>query len=136
MSEENVEIVRRALEANRSGPPDATVEVVKELAHPDFEFTSRLSSIEGSTYRGPDGLRRYFEDMADAFQEWRNDVNEMTEVGPDTVLADITFHATGHSGVAVELQSFVACVLSSGKIVRIHAYPSRREALEAAGLSE
>ncbi len=131
-----MEFVRRGIEALRSGPPGATVEIVEELVDPDIELMSRITSVEGSAYRGLDGLRRYFEDMADAFQEWRNDVNDLTDVGQDTVLADITFHGTGKSGVAVELQSFVTCVLSDGKVARVLAYPSRREALEAAGLSE
>jgi ketosteroid isomerase-like protein len=135
MSQENVEIVRRVFEEfNRRGPPDDTV--LEELADPSIEFTSRLTSVEGSTYRGLDGLRRYYEDLADAFQEWRNDMNEMTDVGQNTVLVDATFRATGKSGVAVELQSFIAWVLSDGKVARVYAYPSRREALEAAGLSE
>ena len=79
--------------ANRSGSPDTTVDVAVGLADPECEFVSRLSSIEGSTYRGHRGLRRYFEDMADAWQEWDNDVIEMTAVGPDAVLVDATFRA-------------------------------------------
>jgi ketosteroid isomerase-like protein len=136
MSEENVELVRHAVEANRSGPPDVTVEEAVALADPDFEMTSRLTSVEGTTYRGHDGVRRYFEDMADAWQEWRNDIDEMTEVSPDAVLTGVTFRAIGQSGVNVELRSAVVWVLSDGKVVRIHSYPSRQEALEAAGLSE
>jgi ketosteroid isomerase-like protein len=136
MSQENVEVVRRAIEANRSGPPDDTVEKAVALANPDFEFMSRLTSVEGATYRGHDGVRAYFKDMADAWQEWRNELDEMTEVGPDTVLAEVTFRATGKSGVEVELRSAVVWVLSGGRVREIHSYASRQEALEAAGLSE
>ena len=131
-----MEIVRRAVEANRSGPRDATVEIGVELAHPDFEFTSRLTSVEGATYRGHDGVRSYFEDMADAWQEWRNEADEVTEVAPNAIFTENTLRATGRSGVDVELRSAVVFVLSGGKILKIHSHPSRQEALEAAGLSE
>ncbi len=137
MSQENVEIVLRAMRANRSGGLDDAMELFAEgLADPDFEFVSRISSIEGSTYRGREGFRRYLKDMEDAFQEWRNDVNEITAVAPDSVLVDVTFRGTGQSGVAVELQSVLVWVFSGTRIVRLVAYPTRAQALEAAGLSE
>ena len=137
MSQENVEIVRRAMDANRSGGLDDAMELFAEgVIDADCEFASRISSIEGSTYRGREGFRHYLEDMEDAFQEWHNDVNEVSLVAPDIVLVDVTFRGTGQSGVAVELQSFAVCVFSGAKIVRLAAHPTRTEALEAAGLSE
>lgn len=60
----------------------------------------------------------------------------MTEVGPNTVLTESVFRGTGRSGVDVELRSVVVWTLSEGRIIRMHAYPNREEALEAAGLSE
>ena len=136
MSEENVEVVRRAFESLRSGLSAETVEEVLALADPECEFTSRLASVEGATYRGHDGLRAYREDLADAFQEWRNDLHAITELAPDAVLTEGTFRATGKSGVDVELYSATVWVLSDSCIVEAHAYPSRQEALKAAGLSE
>jgi hypothetical protein len=66
VSQENVEIVRRAIDANRSGPPEETVDVAVALSDPACVFASRLSSVDGATYRGHDGIRRYFADLADA----------------------------------------------------------------------
>ncbi len=136
MSEDNIEIVRRLVEANRSGAPEETVERAVALAHEDLEFTSRLTSVEGSTYRGHDGLRRYFADLADTMQDWGNELNELRAVGNDAVMADVTFRATGRSGMDVELRSAAVIVLSAGKALQVHAYPTPEEALEAAGLSE
>jgi ketosteroid isomerase-like protein len=136
MSQENVELVRQAFEANRSGSFADTVEKALALADPDCEFTSRLTSVEGAAYRGHDGVRAYFEDLADAFQEWHNDLDEITDVGPDAVLTEGTFRATGKSGVNVELRSAMVWMLSNGRVAGLHAYPSREAALEAAGLSE
>jgi ketosteroid isomerase-like protein len=136
MSDENIEIVRRALETNRSGRREETVDAAIALADPSIEFSSRLNSIEGSTYRGHDGLRAYYHDMTDAFEQWRNDLDAAARVDSDAVLTDVTFRATARSGVDVELRSSVIFVLSSGRIVQIHAARSREEVLRAAGLSE
>ncbi len=136
MSEENVEIVRRAIEANRSGPPAETVEKLAELAHPDLDFVSRLTAVEGGSYRGIDGVRAYFKDLAAALQQWHNELLEVIEIGPDSVFTESVFRAIGRSGVEVELRSDILWTLLGGKIIRTHSYPSREEALEAAGLSE
>jgi ketosteroid isomerase-like protein len=136
MTQENVEIVRRAVEANRSGPPAETVEVAVELAHPDMEFVSHVASVEGGTYRGVDGTRAYYEDLADVWQEWRNELRGVTELGPDTILTENVFRGTARSGVSVERPSALIWTLLEGKVVRLHSYPSREEALQAAGLSE
>jgi ketosteroid isomerase-like protein len=137
MSRETVEVVRRAIEASRSGDPDANSEVVVALSDPRFEFKSVLNAVEGATYRGHHGIRRYFHDMADAWQEWRNEADEVLDIEPDTVFADIHFRAIGQdSGVAVEARTAVVFVLSQGKLLSIHSYPTRAEALEAVGLRE
>jgi hypothetical protein len=49
MSETNVEVVRRAIESARSGPREETTERALALTDPDFVFTSRLTSVEGTT---------------------------------------------------------------------------------------
>ena len=136
MSQENVKIVRRAVEANRSGPPVDTVEVAVELFHPEGEFVSHVSSVEGGAYRGKDGARAYYADLTDVWQEWRNELREVTEVGPDTIITENVFCGTARSGVSVERPSTLTWTLLDGKVVRLHSYPSREEALEAVGLSE
>ncbi len=132
-----MEIVRRVVAANRSGPPEETREIVLSLTDPAVEFKSRITAVEGADYLGHEGIRQYRDDLADAFREWRNDADEIEEVSPDAVLVDNVFHATGkESGMEVELRSAAVFVLSEGRIVRCLAYPTRKEALEAAGLSE
>ena len=137
MSGENVEIVRRVIAANRSGPQEETLEIVLSLSDPAVEFRSRITAVEGSDYVGHAGIRQYHDDMADAFRAWRNDPDEILEVSPNAILVDSVFHATGKdSGMEVELRSALVFLLSEGKVVRCLSYPTRAEALEAAGLSE
>ncbi len=137
MSQENVEIVRRLIGAARSGPADATSEVVVGLGDPKVEFRSRLTAVEGATYRGHDGVRSYFRDLNDTFAEWRNESDDIVEMDDDLVLAKSCFHGIGKdSGAEVELPTAVIVALSNGKVMHVHSRATRREALEAAGLSE
>ncbi len=112
------------------------MEVGVSLSHPDFELRSRVTAVEGANYRGHDGARRYNRDLADAFQSWVNVPGEIVEVGDDAVVVDNTFRAVGHSGAEVELKSGIVFVIRDGRVFRCLSYPTREEALEAAGLSE
>jgi ketosteroid isomerase-like protein len=136
MSRENLEIVRQFIEAARSGDVHA-IEAFLAVSDPTIEHT-RLPAASGpETYRGHDGARRWFTDMADLWREWRNDIEELTEVAPGTVAARLRFIAVGRdSGVPVEARLGLVCVVSEGKILRSRTYASGEEALEAVGLSE
>jgi len=53
------------------------------------------------------------------------------------VIATVRFNATGKdSGAAVETRLTIMFTFSEGKFLRVHTYPTRAEALEAAGLRE
>jgi hypothetical protein len=95
-----------------------------------------LSSIEGRTYHGPDGIRRYFADMGEAFEEWRVEVVELEELSSDTVFARFVSHAVGKSGVAGEMATFIVLTIEGGKIRRAISSGSRKESLAAAGITE
>ena len=137
MSRENVAIVRRAIAAHRSDDLEAAKEAILALSDPSCEYIRVTAALEPQTYRGHDGIRRYFSDMVDDWGEWRAEAEEVIDAGPDTVLATMRFRATGkHSGAPIEARLGVVFVLSDGKLLRGHTYQSRDEALEAVGLSE
>ena len=137
MPRENVEVVRQAIEAIRSDDIEADIERLVALSDPGVEFRSVLAAVEGATYRGHEGIRRYFSDLADSWQEWQNEPEEAYEIRPDTVFANCRFTATGKdSGAAVEAHAAVVFVLTEGRLLRVHSYATREEALEAASLRE
>jgi ketosteroid isomerase-like protein len=137
MSQENVEIVRAAIEVNRSGDLVAVADAMIELADPAIEFRSSVAGLEGGVYRGHEGLRQYLENFADTWREWSNELREIEEVAPDTYIATFTFKAVGkNSGVPVERVITLVVTLSNGKLMRVLAHESRADALEAVGLSE
>jgi ketosteroid isomerase-like protein len=133
MSRKNVEVVRQFIEAARSGDVHA-IEAFIAVSDPSLEHT-RLPAASGpETYCGHDGARRWFTDMADIWREWRNEIEELVEVGPDTVAARLRFIAVGKdSSVPVEARLGLVCVLSEGKVLRSRTFASGEAALEAVG---
>ena len=139
MSPSNVEIVRQVIESNRSGADDleARIEAALALWDPSCEYTRVTAAVDPETYRGHEGMRRYLRDMNDAWAEWRLEMEDAFEVGQDTVVATFHFRASGKtSGVPIEARLGVVFLLSQGKILRGHTYPTPEEALEAVGLRE
>jgi ketosteroid isomerase-like protein len=130
VSQENVEIVRRAWEAYMRHDNEAALafyDPEAELNHP----------LDGSVYRGLGGVRAFFRDWHAAWSELlSNDVEEWIDAGDD-VIAAMHIRARGRSsGVTVERREWDVWTLRNGKLWRLRIYTSRAEALEAVGLTE
>jgi ketosteroid isomerase-like protein len=106
-----------------------------ELTAADFEFMPYLASlIETTTYRGHDGLRRYFEDAHAAWEEIRVQQAEVREVG-DCTISFGDLHGRGRaSGLEVNIPLTWVGEWRDGQLVRLKAYTDKAEALEAVGL--
>jgi ketosteroid isomerase-like protein len=137
MSQENVDIVRRGIEAaiRRPEPDFATMNA---LYHPDHEFISVVdSTLEGGSHRGMSGYREWLLGVEETVQS-RSRLEQVTEIDEERVLAIApTRHEGRSSGVALDEERMAAVVtVRGGKIIRTEVYPSPEEALEAAGLVE
>ena len=138
MSEENVEIVRRAFEEfTRAGWEG----LFEKFWAPDIIWDMSPAGIPGlGAYRGHQELRSFFEEdwfAAFPFEEWDQEVEDVIDCGGDRVVA-VAFQR-GHGGVSgasVELEYTQVITLRDGKMVRVDTYLDRGRALEAAGLSE
>ena len=128
MAHDNVELVRDGFEAfNRDG-----VDGILPLIHPDFEATTppELAS-EPDTYRGHEGVRRYFDSFYEAMEEIRWEPHSFEGVG-DRVVVDFTLHARGKTtGIDTELRAVQVWTLRDGKATSLDLYPTMEEALEA-----
>jgi ketosteroid isomerase-like protein len=134
MSQENVEIVRRATEAFNQRDLDALF----EQTSPDFEFIPYLTTlIETTTYRGRDAFHRYFEDADAAWKQIHARLDDVREVGEGLIYASGEIHGEGRaSGLEVQLPLFWLCAVHNGKLTRVQTYESAAAALRAAGVSE
>jgi ketosteroid isomerase-like protein len=137
MSEKNIEVVRRLIEANQSGDLEAAAQAMDALSHPESEYTRVTAALEPHTYRGSASARQYLADLADVWGAWSSEGEEVVEVASDTVVATVRFSATGkESGAPIEVKLGFVVTLRDGKVLRAQTYPSREDALKAAGLSE
>jgi uncharacterized protein len=132
MSEENVEVVRRAVEAYEHEGLDGSMRYYA----PEIEWSTTDASIERATYRGHDGVRRFFGSFDREFDDLRFDVDELIDAG-DQVIVTIRIGGRGRaSGAPVDRTWSYVCSLRDGMIYRVRTYTERAEALEAAGLEE
>ena len=77
MSQENVEIAQRMVEAYNSGD----VRAFLNLATGDFEWLTSMGAIEGEVFRGHEGIEAYFANLRTAWEELTLSVDEMRDLG-------------------------------------------------------
>jgi ketosteroid isomerase-like protein len=133
MSEESVENLREAYAAFSSGD----ISRILEFADSDFEaIVPPELSAEPDTYRGHDGIRRYFESFEDAMDDIRFEPERFWDAG-QSVVALVRITAKGRqTAILVEQQIAQVWTVLDGRAVRLESYPSLSEALEAAGVEE
>ena len=135
MSQENVELMRKVVEAFNSGDPDA----VAEFAHPEAQLEEN-TSVPGldRVYVGPEGFRQWYQAaVIEAWEDFRVDVEELRALDHEQVLVHARLRARGRqSGVEVDMPTFQIFGIKDGMVARRRLYFTEADALEAAGLSE
>ena len=128
MAGANAETMRKAFEGYDS---DGWESMLSLLA-PDFELTTPPGlAAEPDTYRGEDGMRRYFDSFNEVMQEIRFDPQEFREV-EDWVLIPFKLTARGRAtGIEAGIDGVMAWQLRDGKAVRCLVFAELEEALAA-----
>jgi ketosteroid isomerase-like protein len=133
MSQENVEIVRRMLEAFNRDDPDAVVAA--------FDEDCRLYEPPEMPDRPPLGFRGH-----EGIREWMHKLRGVANVrfepgsfthGGDVIVSELAARGRGQaSGVPIHWQTFAVLHMREARIARAEGFLTLAEALEAAGLSE
>jgi ketosteroid isomerase-like protein len=132
MSQENVELYRRGIEAFNRRDLDAFL----ALAHADVVGVSRVLAIEGDSYRGHDGTREWWNDLLGVFPDFRIEVVWVRDAG-DLTVSELQNSAHGEgSDAPLEEVVWQVSEWRNERVVRWQIYDSEQDALEAAGLSE
>jgi ketosteroid isomerase-like protein len=129
VSEQNLEIVQRGFDAFNEGG----VEGILPFIHPEFEATTppNLAS-EPDTYRGHDGIRRWFESFDEVMDQIRWDAHGFQLVG-ERVVVEFTLRARGKTtGLDFGQDAVMVWSLRDGKAVRVELFETLDEALRAA----
>ena len=126
----NAELYRRGVEVWNERDAERFV----ELCHPEIEFRSRLTEVEGGAYRGHEGVRSYFADLEETFGEIRMEVEAIEEHG-DWVVGTLRLIGTGKaSGADIEWEVWQAARVQDGLFVETVSERTEQQALAAAGL--
>ena len=132
MSQENVEVVRRAYEAFARHDLDA----ILEMADPEIEAHDPPEVPDATVYYGRAAVRRDWEQTIDLFEDFKIDVEKLFDAGNDVVLF-VRYSGRGkESGAAVEALMAHVITLREGKAIRLRQFLDRAAALKAVGLSE
>jgi len=129
-----VETVRRAFEAAWRRPsPD--VDALLRLYSPDHVLTTNWGAGDERSYRGLEGFRQAVDDVAELWEGFHNEVEEVVEAGDDVVAAIVRASGRGRaSGTPVERDTGAVIRLREGQIVSTEYYVTPEAALEAAGI--
>jgi ketosteroid isomerase-like protein len=130
MSRENVDVVRDAYEAFNDGGSSG----VLAYLHADVEWDeSNLPARRPGIYRGHEGVLRLGEENAGLWKDIRVDVEELIDVGGDSVVAIVRVRGRGkNTGEGVELGISQLWVIRDGKASSVKLYLDRQQALDAA----
>ena len=133
MSEENVEIVRRAFERMNAGDIDGFL----RFCEMDLEFRD-LPALPGSgVFIGHDAMRGWYAKVEEAFENLRFEIEEYIATTSNHVLMPSRAVGRGRgSGADVELAFSAVATMRNGKLAKLIVYEDHAEALEAAGLEE
>ena len=133
MSEENVEIVRRAFDAfNRR---DKAAWLADFDA--DCETLPAKEWPENAPIRGAEACWDFYIQAANAFEEGSFELAEIRDAGDDRVIANQRREMRGkESGASVVYDFWVVVTLRRGKQIRWEWFSTEAEVLEAAELSE
>ena len=132
MSEADIDTLRAGYEAINRGDWDAAFGGV----HPDFEMKTADRMASPGTYRGPEEVRRFFEDLLEPFENVVAEAEEFFERGNRIVVFVLLRSRPRGSSATLEIRIGHLWTMRDGKPVRCELFPVREEALEAAGLEE
>ena len=134
MSQENLELVRRANALFRAGDLEALI----GLYHPDAEWRDLQHAPDTpEVVHGRAAIRALWTQWLQTFDEFSVDVYEYIDAHP-WVICPSRWYGTGRqSGITIDIRVADAIKVEDGKIVcAVMGYPDTAEALKAVGLEE
>jgi ketosteroid isomerase-like protein len=135
MSAENVEAIRRVYAAMARGEFWAAGEVFDpEIV---WEWSSSLAGLTGTAaYHGIEGVEAATRDFFKAWDWYRQEAEEVIEVGDDVLVITRTYARPKGSDRQLEGKAAELWTFRDGKVIHHKGYDSPAEGLDAAGLAD
>jgi ketosteroid isomerase-like protein len=136
MSREDVEFLRTVYEGfNRAFQSGDILPWIEKFFDPEVEWQLAADQPDADeTYRGHEGLKRLFDRWLEAWDEWALEPEDFIEAGDAWVVPN-RIHGRGKtSAVTVDVAYAHVIKLRGGKVVKVHDYSTKEEALQAVGL--
>ena len=132
MSQENVELVRRATEAYSRGDLDGFLQDWAPDAVLDW---SNSRGFDAGVVRGHSEIRAFARRFLDAWEEVRVELlGDPEEVEDGVLVVENVTYLRGRDGVEAEARSAWLITIRDGEQTSLTMYQTKREALEAVGL--
>jgi ketosteroid isomerase-like protein len=132
MSEEDIEVVRRANELTNNGDLDAAY----RFLHPDIEWVIAREHPDARTLTGREAVAEYQRDWQETVPDVGVDYDRVLDAGGRVVgIGRVRGTGTG-SGADVRAPIALVFTLRDGLITRVEEYLNPSEALKAVGLAE
>jgi uncharacterized protein len=132
MSEENVEALRRVYDEWAKGNLRAGL----DLLDPNIVYVNRQGLFGTGTCYGLEEMQRFMREFLNAWGSYEAHATEFIPHGDTVVVAFRQVGKGSGSGIPSEMNSFAVWTFRGNKVIRLEKMADRREALEAAGLSE
>ena len=133
MSQENVEIVRRAFDAYNRGDLDGALENFAPDAVWDW---SNSRGFEAGVYRGHEEIRAFSQRFLETFDDIRLELVDSIEVEDDLLVVENLAYLRGRDGIEVQTRSAWLITIRDGGTTSLTLYQTKQQALEAAGPRE
>src|ERR671910_1376065 len=128
MSQGNVKIVRRMYEAFHSGDAEGA------LAHFDPEVVvDATMRVDAGIGHGREELSAIISRWLAAFDEWREEIEEMRDLGSQVCVVLTQYGRGKGSGIETETRYAVLYEVRGNQITRMTLYPGPVAALDAVG---
>ena len=133
MSESNIEIVRRLLEAGTSEHPERAL----ELLAPDITWHGTVGGLyEGRVYEGREAVAKGYQESFGAWEDMTLEVEDLIPAG-DSVLVYWHEIARFHdSDATIEARTAGIYTLADGLVVEVRTFLDRAKARETLGLDD
>jgi ketosteroid isomerase-like protein len=128
MSQENVEIVRRALNARRSE--------FAELLDPAVRLDLTERVFNPAVYEGYEGVMRWHAEVGEVWESYVSEPEEFIDCDQAVVVFTRERGRGRGSGVEVDRDAALLYRLRAGRVTEIRQYQDRDRALQDAGRAE